>query len=100
MKLSDCPYYRELCLDSELTYDGSLNGCYRYYSGGRYNWYWKCNPYTTQQWVSDNYGTRWYYQEPVYTYYYYRLVDKTATSDPTGKTGVSSVVKWVKYREK
>ena len=100
MKLSDCPYYRELCLDSELTYDGSLNGCYRYYSGGRYNWYWKCNPYTTQQWVSDNYGTRWYYQEPVYTYYYYRDLSKEATSDPTNWSNTSNEVKWVKYRAK
>ena len=42
-------------------------------------------------------STRWYYQEPIYTYYYYRDVDKEATSDPTGQADVSNVQKWVKY---
>lgn len=47
------------------------------------------------------YGTRWYYQDAVYTHYYYRYVEnKTAYEDPTGWTNVSSVVKWVMYREK
>lgn len=54
--------------------------------------------YKTQKWVSDNYGTRWYYQEPVYTYHYYRDLSKEATSDPTGQSNVSNVVKWVRYR--
>jgi len=56
--------------------------------------------YKSQKWVSDNYGTRWYYQEPVYTYYYYRDLSKEATSDPTGQSNVSNVVKWVQYRAK
>ncbi len=50
--------------------------------------------------VSDNYGTRWYYQEPVYTYYYYRDLSKESPSDPTGQSNVSGVVKWVQYRAK
>ncbi len=49
----------------------------------------------------ENKATRWYYQEPVYTYYFYRDVNKDgATSDPTGQANVSNVVKWVQYREK
>lgn len=56
--------------------------------------------YKSQKKVSDNYGTRWYYQEPVYTYYYYRDLSKEATSDPTGQSNVSNVVKWVQYRAK
>ena len=49
----------------------------------------------------DNYATRWYYQEPVYTYYYYRDLSKETTSgDPTGQANVSNVVKYVKYRAK
>ena len=57
-------------------------------------------------WVPDgtydanNYGTRWYYQEPVYTYYYYRYVNKEQTSDPTGQENVSNVQKLVRYRNK
>ena len=51
----------------------------------------------------------WWYRFNYYTcnytdYYkmfqYYKLEDKTSSSDPTGGTGVSNVVKWVKYREK
>ena len=47
-----------------------------------------------------SYGTRWYYQDPVYTYYFYRDVKKEATSDPSGQKDVSDVVKYVKYRAK
>lgn len=51
--------------------------------------------------TTDNYSTRWYYQDPVYTYYYYRDVNKeTTSSDPTGQGDVSNVVKYVQYRAK
>lgn len=97
--------------DYELTITGSSGNYsvgYKYYYtaatgntvSGKYITVWKCDPFTTQEWVSDNYGTRWYYQEPVYTYYFYRDVSKEATSDPTGQNNVSNVVAWVKYRAK
>ena len=97
--------------DYELTMAGS-NGNYArgykyYYTAangntvsGNYITVWKASPFTTQEWVSDNWGTRWYYQEPVYTYYFYRDVNKEATSDPTGQANVSNVVKYVQYRVK
>lgn len=44
--------------------------------------------------------TEWRYQDPIYTYYYYRDLAKEATSDPTGQANVSNVVKYVKYRPK
>lgn len=45
--------------------------------------------------------TEWRYQNPVYTYYYYKDVSKETTSgDPTGQTNVSNVVKYVQYRAK
>lgn len=45
--------------------------------------------------------TEWRYQEPVYTYYYYRDLElETTAADPTGQTDVSNVVKWVQYRAK
>lgn len=50
--------------------------------------------------VQEHKSTRWYYQEPVYTYHYYRDLSKEATSDPTGQSNVSNVVKWVQYRAK
>lgn len=67
---------------------------------GKYITVWACSPLTTQEWVSNNYATRWYYQDPIYTYYYYRDVNKESTSDPSGQANVSNVVKYVKYREK
>ena len=94
-KYGNCVYYRELVLDYELPYGGQLNGNYLYNSW----WYWKCSPYTTQQWVSDNYGTRWYYQEPVYTYYFYKDTEMESASSPTG-SDISNIQRWVKYREK
>lgn len=57
----------------------------------------------SNMWLPDGeyddvkYGTRWYYQEPVYTYYYKRLVEKESTSDPSSLDNVSNVQKWVKY---
>lgn len=45
----------------------------------------------------DIYRTEWRYQDPVYTYYYYRDLAKEATADPTGQSNVSNVVKWVQY---
>ncbi len=44
--------------------------------------------------------TTYRYQDPIYTYYYYRDLSLEATSDPTGQSNVSNVVKWVQYRAK
>ena len=46
------------------------------------------------------YGTRWYYQDAVYTHYYYRYVEKETAYDPTGWENVSNIVKYYRYREK
>ena len=45
--------------------------------------------------------TEWRYQEPIYTYYFYKDVAKeTTAADPTGQANVSNVVKLVQYRMK
>lgn len=49
---------------------------------------------------TDNYATRWYYQEPVYTYYFYRDISKEDNYNPSGQNNVSNVQHYVKYREK
>lgn len=105
--------YYEYVFDYALTIQSSTKGNsgvygYKYYYNaatgntvsGNYLTVWKCPNFTENVWVSDNYGTRWYYQEPVYTYYYYRDVAKEATSNPTGQSNVSDVVEWVRYRAK
>lgn len=81
------PNYYTYDFDYELPrYTGNYG--YKWYWGGGsgdWNTVWRAdylgNAYTTRQWVSDNYGTRWYYQDPVYTYYYWKWNDWSAWSD-------------------
>lgn len=78
------------------------------YSGGTFRWWngnnWAAvyfeNEYDENNPDSPIYSTRWYYQEPIYTYYFYRDVDKEETTDPTGQSNVSNIQKWVQYRER
>lgn len=59
----------------------------------------------TGMWIPDggydvnNYGTRWYYQDPVYTYYYYKTESKESTSYPSGDN-ISNIQEYVQYRVK
>ena len=46
--------------------------------------------------VVDNYATRWYYQEPVYTYYFYRDENKESYSRPSGND-IRNVEEWIRY---
>ncbi len=98
---SSYPNYYEYDFDSPLDYYGNTYGhdAYKWwYSSTNYVTLYQRSPFTTQEWVSDNYGTRWYYQEPVYTYYYYRDLNKESVSNPTGQSNVSNVQEWVQYR--
>ena len=50
----------------------------------------------------DNYSTRWYYREPVYTYYFKKVESKESTkevktSDAGSGETISNIQKWVKY---
>lgn len=83
------------------------NGYLSPYTGQRYTGDACSSCGATNQWHLDytydspNYATRWYYQEPIYTYYYSKQTDNIpAESDPTGQANVSNVVKWVQYRAK
>ncbi len=46
---------------------------------------------------NTTYGTQWRYRDAIFTYHYYRDVDKESASDPTGQENVSNVQEWVKY---
>lgn len=89
--------YREFDVTSALTYykDYSGHAGYKYYHNGT-NYYivWLSREYDDIQ-----YGTRWYYQEPVYTYYYYKDENKESTTTPTG-SDISNIQEWVQYRVK
>ena len=56
----------------------------------------KSCPNTQDDTNSPIYATRWYFQEPIYTYYYYKDTE-TSSGDPSGNDGVTNVVKYVKY---
>ena len=83
-------------------YDGGSQGtAIRVESGGNYKKRWVKANYENNRSVSKIFTrTAYRYQEPVYTYYYKRNLSKEATSDPTGQSNVSNVVKWVQYRAK
>lgn len=90
--------YESVDLTYRLTEKGSVGntqGYKWYYNGVNYKTMW-----LEYEWDDIQKGTRWYYQEPVYTYYFYKDVNKESTSDPTGQSNISNVQKWVQYRAK
>ncbi len=102
VKSSTYPNYAEFVVDSQLSKGGTAsNGdpYYKYWHSST-NWWVVYFKETRQQKVSDNYGIRWYYQEPIYTYYYFKDTELESMADPTGQDDVSNVVKWVRYRAK
>lgn len=44
---------------------------------------------------TGNYDTRWYYQEPVYTYYFYKDTQMESATSSTD-SDISNIRKWVK----
>ena len=50
--------------------------------------------------VSDNYATRWYYQEPVYTYYFWKQGDWSSWSDTKVDGDWNEERTMYRYREK
>lgn len=90
--------YESVDLTYRLTEKGSMGntqGYKWYYNGSSYRTMW-----LEYEWDDIHYGTRWYYQDPIYTYYYYRDLNKESMTDPTGQSNVSNVIEWVQYREK
>lgn len=93
-------YKHEYRVDSPLEYYNNQNNLswYKYWHSSS-NFYAVLYQGEEQEWVSDNYSTRWYYQDPVYTYYYYKDDNLEADSCPSGDN-ISNVVEWVQYRSK
>ena len=50
-----------------------------------------------REYDSPNYSTRWYYQEPVYTYYYTKTEAKESSTEVKASDSISNVQKYVKY---
>ncbi len=102
------PYYYEFEYDQPLTL--IPGNTYSYYqwcgcgvSGGYHTVYsvnYKGEAYPASKWVSYNYGTRWYYQEPIYTYDYWKWGSWSNWSD-TKVSGDETQTRTVyRYRDK
>lgn len=82
-------------------YDNGSQGTSICVDGSGYKNRWVRADYEYNRSVSKTFTrTTYRYQDPVYTYYYYRDLSLETTSDPTGGANISGVVKWVKYRAK
>ena len=53
-----------------------------------------------REYDSPNYSTRWYYQEPIYTYYYTKTEHKESNTEVKASDSISNVQKYVKYINK
>ena len=55
---------------------------------------------TDKCFVHNLYRDEWRYQDPIYTYYFYRDLSKTSSSKPSGSNIVGTPQEYVKYRAK
>lgn len=96
--------------DSELQYGGESSSSgvtvswYKMWNGSKYFAVYKCgtgyNTGGTYVTYTHTYGTRWYYQEPVYTYYYKKTEAKESSTEVKASDSISNVKKYVKYINK
>lgn len=96
--------------DSELQYGGESTSSgvtvswYKMWNGSKYFAVYKCgtgyNTGGTYVTYTHTYGTRWYYQEPVYTYYYKKTEPKESPTEVKASDSISNVQKYVKYINK
>ena len=90
-------YYPSSTSERPIAY---YNGTIFYrYEGTKWYWCWFDSEYSTTDYNNPQYSTRWYYQDPVYTYYFYKVESKESSSSPSGNN-ISNIVEWVKYRPK
>ncbi len=87
-------------LTYQLEYKGtssesSKKPYYGYYKlDGCPNIWYQCATFETYE---NTYGTRWYYQEPIYTYYFYKMENKESATEVKSSDTISNIQKWVKY---
>lgn len=87
--------YHEYVTTSPLSAYGQYNAYKYWHSSSNYWLVW----YSTE-WDDISYGTRWYYQEPVYTYYYKKTEAKESSTEVKASDSISNVQKYVKYINK
>lgn len=91
-----------ITLDYELEYKGNSSEggkpYYGYYKiDGCPNIWYRCGDGDDGYIIyTYTYGTKWYYQEPVYTYYYYKETEVESSTYPSGDN-ISNIQEWVQY---
>lgn len=95
-------YYTSATELTPISDSSSVQGYKYWYSSSNYMVVYKCGTgdNTGGQYKTYKTATRWYYQEPVYTYYFYKDESKESTTNPSGQSNVSNVQEWVQYRAK
>ena len=91
-------YYPSNSSQRPVSKDGST---FKWYAGGTSKWaavYYASEGNETD-YNKPIYATRWYYQDPIYTYYFYKDENKESSSYPSG-SDISNIQEWVMYREK
>lgn len=93
------PNYYQYDFDWELEETSAINGYRRFmywYCDTNWTGVYMCDPFTTQELDYEEHIPIWYFQDPIYTYYYYRDVNKESGSNPSG-SNISNVQEWVRY---
>lgn len=93
----DVDYWPSATSQRPVSKDG---GTYKWWTGSSWSSVWYESERDEPNYDSPIWATRWYYQEPIYTYFYYRDLLKESESDPSDQENVSNVQEWVMYREK
>lgn len=98
-----CTIYDEININYSLPVYNSSLGTYGPYNSSKFSHsgdsYWFSGG---SSWVPAVTHTEYRYRDrsKVYTYYFTKTDSLETTSDPTGQSNVSNVVKWVQYRAK
>ncbi len=105
----DYKYYYEWEFDYPLELKAGQSYSYKLWCGcgisGGYHTVYSVNwqghgDYPASKWVSYNYGTRWYYQEPIYTYDYWKWGSWSSWSDTKVSGDDNKTRKVYRYRDK
>lgn len=82
----ELPYYETGKTEIEWCKGDACSEC-----GQKYRWKLR------ETYVEEHYSTRWYYQEPVYTYYFTKTEKLESTTEVTATGNISNVQKYVQY---
>lgn len=101
----NCTIFEEIWFDHQLPRSSHMSYpvVYNVYDNWGNGWIpanYEGNWSTDRTFTRDIARDEWRYQDPIYTYYFYRDVSGEKFYDPSGEPNMLSVVKYVRYRAK